>query len=176
MKVKVVAYKERLVIVPNNPTEDIGKPVGWYPTGDGRMGCVLTDTKARLGVSEEAFELMKKIPRNRDAIGDIGWWECDDKTWAFSWFGSIHRIINPIKSEGDRNFRVNDTLKQFCTIIPNDVPEEAKAILDNLPDGYEAYQWNELYNLDNVTLQGHEDDQNDDADDNHCGCGDEHCH
>lgn len=172
MKVKVVAYKEHLILIPNNPAEDIGKPGGWYPTGDGRIGCVLTDTKARLGISEEAFDLMKSIPHNNDAIGDISWWECEDGTWAFCWFGSIHRIINAAHAEGDRGFHVTNKLKEFCTIIPNDVPGEAKTALDHsIASEDEIFYWKEPHLLDGVILQGHEDD----VTDNHCDCGDDHC-
>lgn len=173
MKVKVVAYKGLIIMVPNDPAKGIGKTDGWYPTGDERMGCVLVDSKARLGVSEEAFQLMKTIKSNNDDLGDIGWWECDDKTWAFAWFGSIHRVINPATAEGDREFRVTELLKQVCTIITNEVPEEAKNLIDALPTGDDVFHWKEPHNLDGVVLQGHEDD---DDDDNHCGCGDEHCH
>lgn len=142
MKVRVVAYKEHLVIVPHEPEKGIED--GWYPTNNHRMGCVVTDTKKTLGVSEEAFELMKLIQRNHDAIGDIGWWECDDGTYAFSWFGSVHRIIDPHTSEGDRTFRVLPSLKNACTIIPNDVPEEAKAAADLAEaQDKEIYSWKE---------------------------------
>ena len=175
MKVKIVAYKSHLVVVPTNPEQGIGKTDGWYPTGDGRLGCVVTDTKNRLGVSEEAFDLMKTIKRNHDAIGDISWWECDDGTHAFAYFGSIHRVINPESAEGDRDFRVTPSLRNACAIIPNDVPEEAKVLLDSLKEGEELYAWKEPHRLDNVTLVGHEDEDDADDDDS-CDCGHDHCH
>jgi hypothetical protein len=178
MKVKIVAYKGYLVLVPNNPADGIGKPEGWYPTGDDRMGCVILDTKSRLGVSEEAFNLMKNIKTNHDDFGDISWWECDDGTWAFSWFGSIHRIINPATAEGDREFRIINLMKEVCTIIPNDVPEEAKRAIDHplALDG-QVYHYKEPHRLDGVILQGHEGEDEDDVavDDDHCDCGNEHC-
>lgn len=142
MKVQVVAYKNHLVIVPHEPEKGIED--GWYPTNKHRFGCVITDTKKNLGVSEEAFELMKSIKRNHDAIGDIGWWECDDGTHAFSWFGSVHRVIDPHTAEGDRTFRIVPSLKDACTIIPNDVPEEAKLAFAAVEvEGDEIYSWKE---------------------------------
>jgi len=79
LKVSVVAYKNKIVIVPRIPEKDTGK--GWYPTG-GRtgdnLGCVLCDSKKTLGISQEALDLMHRVKRNHDDIGDLGWWRCDD--------------------------------------------------------------------------------------------------
>jgi hypothetical protein len=175
MKVQIVAYKNRLIMVPNKPEEGIGKDGGWYPSGDGRLGCVVTDTKTRLGVSEEAFELMKGIKRNHDAIGDLSWWECDDGTYALAYFGSIHRVIDPETAEGDRDFRVTPSMRNACTIIPNDVPEEVKAVLDAMKKDEEVYAWKEPHRLDGVTVQGHEDDEDDEDEDSACDCGHSHC-
>jgi hypothetical protein len=178
MKVQVVAYKGSIVFVPSNPTEGIGKTEGWYPTGDGRLGCVVTDTKKQLGVSEEAFALMKDIKRNHDAVGDISWWECDDGTYAFAWWGSIHRVLNPDSAEGDRDFRVTPSLRSACTIIPNEVPEAAKAAIDLAEtESGTIFSWQEPHSLDGVTLEGHEDEDEDEDDDGEaCGCGHDHCH
>lgn len=142
MKVRVVAYKGKIVIVPIDPEK--GVEDGWYPTGRGRIGCVVLDTKKTLGVSEEAFELMRKVQRNRDAIGDISWWECDDGTHAFSWCGSIHRVISPEDAEGDRDFHVHNRLWAACTKIPNEVPEAAKLMIDQNPT---TYAWAEPHDI-----------------------------
>lgn len=148
MKVKVVAYNGRIVIVPLKPDKDLGD--GWFPTGGGRIGCVVLDTQNSLGVSEDAFELMKRVPRNRDAIGDISWFSYEaggsqeSPGYAFSWFGSIHRVLDPENSEGARDFRITDHLKNHCTIIPNDVPEAAKLAID----AGENYSWAEPKSID----------------------------
>lgn len=139
MKVRVVAYKDRLVIVPENPTEGITTEHDkmWWPTGGPQghlLGCVLGNTKEQLGVSEEAFELMKQVRRNRDAVGDISWWEGNDGLYFFSWWGPIHRIINVDTAEGDRDFKVTPSFRKACTIIPNEVPDAAKALLDREED------------------------------------------
>lgn len=135
MKVKVVAYKNRLVVVPEAPEKDIDKD--WWPTGGGRSGCLLGDSEALLGISAEAFQLMKEIPRNDDERGDIGWWKCTDGKYVFSWGGPIHRVIDPDKSEGDKDFRVR---KGKFTLIPNEVPAEAVFAIDKNPD---ALSWKE---------------------------------
>lgn len=139
MKVRVVAYKDRIVIVPNEPEKDISKDKKnlWWPTGGPKgyiLGCVIGNTKEQLGVSKEALSLMERIENNHDAVGDIDWWKVDDGTYAFSWWGPIHRIINPDTAEAARGFRLNPSVVAACTIIPNDVPEEAKKVLDTEED------------------------------------------
>jgi hypothetical protein len=143
VKVKVVAYNGHIVLIPIEPEKDIGN--GWYPTGGTRIGCVLLDTKHSLGVSDEAFELMRQIPAGPDAIGDLSWWACDDGTYAFSWFGAIHRVIDLSGTERARDFFVSDKLKQHCTMIPNDVPEAAKRIIDADPN---ATSWSDLQRIE----------------------------
>jgi len=142
IKVLVVAYKNRIIIIPHEPEKGIGD--GWYPTGKTRFGCVLLNTKNRLGVSNKAFQLMEKIRPNKDAIGDISWFKCSDGTYAFSWFGSIHRVINPYTAEGSRYFRVSSILKRNCIIIPNNVPNAAKQKIDADPN---TFSWAEPFKL-----------------------------
>jgi hypothetical protein len=130
LKVEVVAYKGLLVIIPKDPEKNVGKNFGWYPLGQTRIGSVLVDTKKLLGVSRQAFELMKKIEVGRDCIGDIDWWRCDDGTYAFAWFGPIYRVIDPESAIAARGFFVTEALLEMCTIIPNDVPAEATESID----------------------------------------------
>jgi hypothetical protein len=131
MKVRVVAYNNRIVLVPENPEQGINQE--WWPTGGTRIGCVVGNTKANLGVSEEALVLMRKMRVCRDAIGDLNWWWCTDGTYAFSWIGPIHRIVDPDTSEAARGFEI---FRDQCTIIPNDVPPEAIAVIDDHPRNY----------------------------------------
>ncbi len=149
MKVRVVAYKDRIVIVPNKPEEGISKkdPL-WWPTGGPKgyiLGCVVGPTETELGVSQEALDLMEHIQRNRDAVGDISWWETSDGKHAFAWWGSIHRIINPDTAEADRDWNLKPSIVKSCTIIPNDVPDEAKAVLDSEED---PTSWKEPFSID----------------------------
>lgn len=172
MKVRVVAYKERIVIVPDKPEDDIFQgrdeedtlalmesmvneeavptisgDLLWVPTSPDSGGCVVGPTETQLGVSEEALALMEDIERNHDAIGDISWWELDDGTHAFSWWGPIYRIIDPDNAEADREFRLTPSIIKSCTIIPNDVPDEAKAVLDTQDD---PVFWKEPFLIDNA--------------------------
>jgi len=130
LKVRVVAYKGLIIIEPIEPENNVGKEFGWVPMGQTRIGSVICDTNKYLGVSREAFELMKQIKQGSDCIGDISWFLCSDGTWAFSWFGPIYRVINPDTAIGDRDFKVTDILLSTCTIIPNEVPAEATELID----------------------------------------------
>jgi hypothetical protein len=120
LKVRVVAYEGKLVFIPNEPEKGIGD--SWWPVDQkGKLGSVLGSSK-RLGVSQEALALMRTIKLNRDAIGDIDWWKCDDGEKAFSWFGVLYRVMDPADSEAARGFQVYES---ECVIIPNEVPPEA---------------------------------------------------
>lgn len=127
LKVRVTAYKGLIVIDVDEPREGIGDY--WYPTGQGRMGCVVFDSRNRVGVSKEAIELMSTIRRNHDAIGDLGWFGSDNHGYCFSWWGPIYRVVDQT-AEGDRGFFVRPG--EYVE-IPNDVPPDARAMLDIEP-------------------------------------------
>lgn len=116
--VEVFAHKGLIICAPSRAEEN---PV-WYPTSnDGRMGCVLGNSKRYLKISQEALKLLQTITIGRDAIGDIDWWKCDDVRYAFSWFGGIFRVINPKDATTARDFR---TYPDQCTVIPNNPTKE----------------------------------------------------
>ena len=135
LKTKITAYRGSIVIEPIDPKK--GVEDRWWPSdGGNKMGCVLGDCSGRLGISDEALELMRRIEVGHDAIGDIDCWPCTDGTWAFSWFGCLYRIID---SEGisardfDRHVDKAVAAGVFVT-IDNDVPAEAKDTIDNRPE------------------------------------------
>lgn len=118
-KVTALAYEGHIIMVPHEPELDVEKE--WWPVNDaGRLGSVLGDSRRQLACSKEALDLMRSVRRNRDAIGDLGWWLCADGTYAFSWFGALYRVLDPKTVEGDRDFRVHE---QQCTVVPNEIPE-----------------------------------------------------
>lgn len=137
IKARVVAYKERLVMVPKNPEQDItdkGERL-WVPTGGkngNNLGCVLGNSKTMLGISAPALKLMELVKRNRDCVGDLGWWKCDAGNYAFSWWGPLYRIVNPYTCEGDRDWAIHHD--QYIKIV-NQVPAKAKAVIDAFVDG-----------------------------------------
>lgn len=118
--VEVFAYKNFVIFAPSTPEE--GKQ--WWPTtDDGRMGCVVGDSKKALRISQEALDLLNRIPAGRDCIGDIDWFKCDNNQYAFSWFGGIYRVIDTRDMGvcGARDYRIHP---EQCTVIPNNPTKE----------------------------------------------------
>lgn len=114
--VKVLAWNKHIIIW---PSLDIAHR-DWAPTEQksGRMGSVILDSKKSLRISEEAISLLNRLENGLDDVGDIDWWEMQDKKRsAFSWWGGIYRVINPNRCIPARGFWIR---RDRCTIIPND--------------------------------------------------------
>lgn len=124
MRVKITAHKGILCIETQEPLTKDGI---FTPSGEGRIGCVLMDTRANLGVSQEALDLLKTIRTSRDAIGDVMWFPAQDK-FCFGWLGGPLSLKDPKRCEGDRDYKVREG---EYTLIPNDVPEGAKQAIEN---------------------------------------------
>ena len=108
-----------------------GNDPHWLPDGGSRIGCVVLDTKNHLGVSEEALQILDKIERGDDDLGDVDWWACDDGTKAFGWIGPRQRLLSPDHASVSRNHKV---FRDDCTVIPNDSPQEAIEAIDEVLD------------------------------------------
>jgi hypothetical protein len=124
-KVRVTVYRENLVIETLPP---FTQSETFIPNGDGRFGCVLLDTATNLGVSQEALDFMRKVPRGSDDVGDIMWWGAGTGESCFAWFGGPCAVkSNPKGLVTDRDFRspVSD-----YTLIPNDTGSGAMEHLD----------------------------------------------
>lgn len=116
--VEVFAHRGLIICAPTDPDEK----AEWWPTSnDGRMGCVLGNSKKYLRISQAALDLLQTIRIGNDSIGDIDWWKCDNGTYAFSWFGAIYRVINPKDAVTARDFRI---YPDQCTVIPNKPTKE----------------------------------------------------
>jgi len=120
-KVEVTVHKDILVITTNDEVEC----EGWVPAGDGKIGCVLIDTKGKLGISEEALAWLKSVEKSCDAIGDVDAWKSDDGP-CFSWLGGP----NSLKQRGCTGSRGYNTSCLEYDIIPNQVPEEAVKVIE----------------------------------------------
>lgn len=128
MKVKLTVHRGVLVI----ETLDISTPYpGWTPIAPGLVGCVLEDTKASLGVSQEALDWMKQVKPSGDAIGEIMWWATQEGKKAFGWLGGLFKLVRLDSSEGlflgQRGWQV---FPEDCVLIPNEPPEEAMAAIE----------------------------------------------
>ena len=153
MKVRILAYKGKIIIIPVEPEKDVDvtKVEGgyWWPTGGSKMGCVVGDTKKHLGVSKEALELMRDIEVGPDDVGDISWWWCADKTCGFSWWGPIYRIIDPDTAVSARGFAISNNPHVFdgqYIEIPNDVPRDVVEAIENC--GGDDATWREPLSIE----------------------------
>jgi hypothetical protein len=121
--VKVTTYENYLIIEsdPETMNED------WVPYGGSKFGCVIVNTNEHLGISSDALEILKKVKRSSDAIGDVDAWKTSDGIDCFSWIGPCKHII-PIDSlEGSRDYDIS-TISYID--IPNDPPPVAINIID----------------------------------------------
>ena len=86
------------------------------------------DSARNVGISAEALELLRKVRRGHDDLGDIDWFRTGTKA-AFCWLGGPYRIVDPNKAEGSRSFGIFEYVQ-----IANDVPEGAKGVIDSSGD------------------------------------------
>ncbi len=143
LKVRVVAYNNKLIFIPNKPYENIGD--GWYPVNDkGNIGSVISNTPKNLGISEEALELMQKVKRGSDGIGDIDWFKTNKHEYVFSWIGGLYRILDPSDSVTARGFSI---YRNECQIIENSLNNK---IIDSVNNG--DYIWKEPFIITNNGL------------------------
>jgi hypothetical protein len=97
IKVKVTCHEGFLVITTVKPKQD----KNFFPSGGSKIGCVLIDTGKYLGMSHEAFKLMKTVQKSGDDIGEVDTWE-SVKGQCFSWLGPTKRMIDISNSETSR--------------------------------------------------------------------------
>ena len=121
--VRVTFYKGWVII--DGPDSDTLDP-DWLPAGHGRIGCLVTNTSSRLGVSPEALTALKRVKRGRDDIGDVMWFKADTDYHTFGWLGGPKKILNPDTAEGDSTYKVGPHIA-----IPNKPPAEAVAMIDS---------------------------------------------
>ena len=116
IKVKVTCHEEFLVIETVDPTAD----ENFVPYGGSKIGCVLIDTEKYLGMSDEAFELIKTLKVSGDDIADVSTWE-SVKGQCFSWLGPVKTLIDIPKCDTSRDGIID--IKYIK--IENKIPIEA---------------------------------------------------
>ena len=127
--VKVTAYKTFLAIE-LLATKSISEKLTLSIDNPGCIGQVIHGLKDQLGVSKEALKLLAQIGKSRDSIGDVDCFKSDDGNLNFCWLGGTHKLINvtPGNALGSSTY-VAPTEKDV-TVIPNEFPAEAKAVVD----------------------------------------------
>lgn len=122
IKVKVVEYNGDVIIETLKPEKDDNFiPV----TEPGKVGSVLLNTGKFLGVSKEAWRIIKGFKKSGDAIGEVMAWKAGDKD-CFGWLGPLGLRIGP-DAEVDR-----DGIQDIDFIeIPNELNPKIKEIIDS---------------------------------------------
>ena len=123
LKVRITSHKNHLIIETLKPEED----KNFIPVGGSRIGCVLIETDKYLGMSKEAFDLLKTIKRSGDDIGDVSAWRTTDNRDCIAWLGNVKRLVNMESAEGD-----NGGIADIAYVtIDNVSPEDAVALIDS---------------------------------------------
>lgn len=127
-KVNLTAYRDTLVITTVDP--EVPYP-GWSLIGDSLINCSLDDTRAALGASREALDWFARVQPSNDDIGEIEWRDLGDGRKSFSWLGGPFRLV---RFDGPDGLRLGPrgwcTFPDDCVVIPNDVPDDARAAID----------------------------------------------
>ncbi len=111
-KVKVFSYKGFVGISSSPESEGIIA----HP-GNGNLGVVCNAKDVE--ISEEALELLKKVKKGNDDLGDIDVFKSSDGMIVFSWLGGYLRVLRPDSVEGSR-----DTNMGLLSSTPGVEPEK----------------------------------------------------
>jgi len=103
LKTRVTAYKGIIVIETKDPSKDND----FVPAGGSKIGCVLMNAAKRLGISDEALELLKSIPKSRHDIGDVDSFTSNEHGDVFAWLGPASRLVVTTKATGSRTYDMN---------------------------------------------------------------------
>jgi hypothetical protein len=130
MHAEVTAYKGRIIVelkvkesIPGEVTTSLDTPRF--------AGQVIRNTAKNLGISKEAFELLKSVRRGEELTGDVDWSHTEDGSTVFGWKGGRCAIFTPANCQGSRKFTVGGFV-----VIPNHVPDGARKQLDRYVDAH----------------------------------------
>ena len=97
MKTTIFAYKGIIGIQSSPDAEGlIAKP------GNGNLGCVID--AASVEIQKEALDLLLKIRKGHDDLGDFDVFQADDKKIIISWLGGYLKVFIPNKTETSRDY------------------------------------------------------------------------
>ena len=126
MHAKITAYKG-IIVCELIATASVDGQVTTSLDNPGCLGQVIHDTATNLGVSAEALELLRGLPRGHDDLGDIDWFRTNDGKASFGWLGGPYAIKDPKACETSSSYEV-----LAHVVIPNEVPQGAKDAIDAL--------------------------------------------
>lgn len=115
---RIFSYKGLVGI--KGGSEMLAKP------GNGNLGCVVESKFVRC--TKEALELLQKVKRGRDAIGDVMIFG-EPKKFTVGWLGGPWTMIDPEEAESDRDY--NPSLLS-TNIEEMEAPEEFKKAVDEV--------------------------------------------
>lgn len=127
MKTQVFAYKNVIGIKSDFKAEGLIND----PTQVGQLGFILNMKDVE--ISQEAIDLLLKIKKSRDAIGDIMAWEAihDNRPIiCFAFLGGPLRMITK-DNEGDRDYNPS-LFSKHALIVKNEPDIKFIEIVDNL--------------------------------------------
>lgn len=93
------------------------------PSAPGQLGCIVLIEN--VDISQEAYDLLQKVKRSRDSIGDVMCWGT-----TFAWMGQASRVIDVKKAEGDRDYAPELLKGRITPVEP--VKQFIKAIDEHL--------------------------------------------
>lgn len=114
MKTQVFTHKNYIGISSDLEAEGLVN----NPANPGELGFVV-DAEF-VDIQPEALELLKKIPKSRDAIGDIDVFKASDDKVIFSWMGGPLNAFNIDEAEGSRDYDPS-----LLTANPDVKPDES---------------------------------------------------
>lgn len=71
------------------------------PTQPGQMGFIVDANKCQ--ITQGAIDVLKKVKKSRDAIGDVMCWQAGDKV-CFGWMGGPLYLAHSDDIEADRDY------------------------------------------------------------------------
>lgn len=101
MKTKVFEYKGYVGIQSSLEAEGLLNE----PDQPGQLGFVVDANYVE--ISPKALEVLKKIPKSNDDIGDIDVYQTEDKKVIFCWLGGPLKVICPDEVSGSSSYNAN---------------------------------------------------------------------
>lgn len=127
MHAVITAYRQHLVIQ-LLAERSIAGEVKTSLDNPGCLGQTVLDSGANLGISLEALELLKKVKRGKDTVGDLYWKAKETGRCIFAWRGEPVVAVSPDTCKASDFFAI-----RAHAVVPNEgfpPPAELRDFLD----------------------------------------------